>query len=70
MSNNENQSNPGDQSEQRFTLSLAMRTQTKIWKLLEARETARDPVATDFSFASDWMREWHEFSEPIPEQVK
>ena len=40
----------------------------KTNKLLKARENADDQVAIVFSFASDWLRGWHEFSGPITEQ--
>ena len=33
----------------------------KTSKLLKARENAGDQVAIVFSFASDWLRGWHEF---------
>ena len=36
----------------------------------KARGNAGDQVVIGFSFASDWSREWHEFSEPITEQSK
>ena len=38
----------------------------KTSRLLEAREN-KDKVAVDFSFASDWLREWREFAGPISE---
>ena len=34
----------------------------------EARENAGDQVAVGFSFVSDWLRKWREFSGPIIEQ--
>ena len=37
-------------------------------KLPKARENAGDQVG--FSFASDWLREWREFSGPITERSK
>ena len=40
----------------------------KTNKLLKARENAGDHVAIVFSFASDWLRGWREFSGPITEQ--
>ena len=36
----------------------------------KARENAGDQVVIGFSFASDWLRKWHEFSEPIIERSK
>ena len=36
----------------------------------EARENASDQVATGFSFASDWLRGWREFSRPITGRSK
>ena len=36
--------------------------------LPEARENATDQVATDFSFASDWLKRQGEISRPIPER--
>ena len=40
----------------------------KTSKLLKARENAGDQVTIVFSFASDWLRVWREFSGPITEQ--
>ena len=40
----------------------------KTRKLLEARENASDQVAIVSSFASNWLRGWREFSEPITKQ--
>ena len=40
----------------------------KIGNLLEARENASDQVIIGFGFASDWLREWREFSRPITER--
>ena len=37
-------------------------------KVPEARENAVDQVAVGFSFVSDWLRKWREFSGPIIEQ--
>ena len=34
---------------------------------LEARENASDQVTIGFSFPSDWLRGWREFSRPITE---
>lgn len=42
-----------------------MRTQNEIGKLREARENANDQVAVVYSFASDWLKVWREFSGPI-----
>ena len=36
----------------------------------KARENAGDQVIFDVNFASDWLREWREFSGPITEQSK
>ena len=36
----------------------------------QARENASDQVAIGFSFASDWLRGWCEFSRPITERSK
>ena len=38
--------------------------------MLEARENANDNVATVFSFASNWLGGWYEFSGPITKQSK
>ena len=43
-----------------------MRTQSKK----QAQENAGDQVVNGFSFASDWLRAWHEFSGPITERIK
>ena len=42
-----------------------MRTRSK-----KARENTCGHVAIDFSFESDWLRKWREFSEPIPKRIK
>ena len=42
----------------------------KQTKLLKARENAGDQVVIALSFASDWLREWYEFSEPITGRSK
>ena len=34
----------------------------------QARENAGNQVTIGFSFASDWLREWREFFEPITER--
>ena len=47
-----------------------MRTQGKTSKLPKARENADDQVVTGFNFASDWLREWCEFSGPIIGRTK
>ena len=39
----------------------------RFWK---ARENASDQVAIGFTFASDWLRGWREFSRPISERNK
>ena len=36
----------------------------------QARESASDQAAIGFSFASDWLRGWREFSRPITERSK
>ena len=36
----------------------------------EARENASEKVEIGFSFASDWLRAWREFSKPITERSK
>ena len=36
----------------------------------EARENASDQVTFGFSFASDWLRGWREFSKPITKRSK
>ena len=33
------------------------------------RENASEQVAIGFSFASDWLRKWREFSRPITESI-
>ena len=33
--------------------------------MLKARENAGDQVMIGFSFASDWLTKWHEYSGPI-----
>ena len=44
-----------------------MRTHNKTTKFPKARENAGDQVVIDFSFASDWLRNWRDFSGPITE---
>ena len=41
----------------------------KTCKLLEERENANDQVTIGFSFASDWLRGWREFSGPNTEET-
>ena len=36
----------------------------------QARENSNVQVANGFSFASDWLRGWREFSRPITERSK
>ena len=36
----------------------------------KARENAGDQVVIGLNFASDWLREWREFSGPITERSK
>ena len=43
---------------------------TKTIELPKARENAGDQVVIGFSFVSDWLREWCEFSGPITERSK
>ena len=45
-----------------------MRTQRKTSKPPKARENAGNQVVIGVSFASDWLRQWSEFSGPITEQ--
>ena len=47
-----------------------MRTQGKTSKLPKAQENVDDQVVTGFNFASDWLREWCEFSGPIIGRTK
>ena len=54
------------QSQQRLHHYQPMGTCSKS-NLPEARENATDQVATDFSFASDWLKRQGEISRPIPE---
>lgn len=42
-----------------------MRIQSKNIELPKARESVGDQVVIGFSFAFDWLRDWHEFSGPI-----
>ena len=42
----------------------------KTTKLPEVQENAGDQVVIDICFASDWLREWCEFSGPITEGSK
>ena len=44
--------------------------EVKTSKLLEARENASNQVALDWSFESDWLRKWREFSGPITKRSK
>ena len=53
------------QSNEGKYLKEPIRTQSKTTKLSKARENAGDQVVITFSFASDWMREWLQFSWPI-----
>ena len=46
-----------------------MRTTSKTSKLPKARETPRS-TRVFFNFASDWLREWRQFSRPITERSK
>ena len=47
-----------------------MRTPSKTTKLPKAWLNASEQVLIGFSFASDWLREWREFSRPITEWSK
>ena len=47
-----------------------MRIQSKTIKLPKAQENVGDQVVIGLSFASDWLREWCEFSGPIRERSK
>ena len=38
--------------------------------MLKARENAGVQVMIGFSFASDWLTKWHEYSGPITERSK
>ena len=42
----------------------------KATKISKARENASGQVVISFSFASDWLREWCQFSGPITERSK
>ena len=42
-----------------------LRIYVKPTKLTKARENAGNQVVIGFSFVSDWLREWREFSGPI-----
>ena len=46
-----------------------MRTQSKE-QTAKSAGNAGDQVVNGFSFASDWLRVWHEFSGPITERSK
>ena len=43
-------------------IRLIRELKVKPTKLPKARENAGDQVVIGFSFESDWLREWHEFS--------
>ena len=47
---------------------MSNQKEAKQEKLPKARENAGDQVVIGFSFASDWLGEWREFSEPITER--
>ena len=49
-------------------ITMSNQKEAKQEKLPKARENAGDQVVIGFSFASDWLGEWHEFSEPITER--
>ena len=42
----------------------------RISQLPKARENVGDQIVVGFTFASDWLIEWREFSGPITEQSK
>ena len=42
----------------------------KTTELSKARENAADHGVINFSFASDWLKTWHESSGPITERSK
>ena len=42
----------------------------KTTKHAETRENVGDQVVIGFSFESDWLKEWYEFSGPITERSK
>ena len=48
-------------------ITMSNQKEAKQEKLPKARENAGDQVVIGFSFASDWLGEWREFSEPITE---
>ena len=43
------------------------KAQSKISKMLKARETPCDRAVIASSFEFDWLRKWNDFSEPITE---
>ena len=49
-------------------ITMSHQKEAKQEKLPKARENAGDQVVIGFSFASDWLGEWREFSEPITER--
>ena len=49
-------------------ITMSNQKEAKQEKLPKARENAGDQVVIGFSFASDWLGEWREFSEPITER--
>ena len=53
--------NDNGRSKERKIL-LIRELKVKPTKLPKARENAGDQVVIGFSFESDWLREWHEFS--------
>ena len=67
LSLNQNQINYNGQSKEREMLKSQWELKTKTTKLPKARENAGDQVVIGVSFASDWLREWREFSEPSSE---
>ena len=71
MFQSQNQSNHDGQSGERAKISLiANEHKVKTTKPPKARENAGDQVAIGFSFTSDWLTEWREFSGPITERSK
>ena len=45
-----------------------MRTECEIANCLKRAESVNNQVMTCLSSAFDWLREWHQLSEPITER--
>ena len=58
------------QSEEREVPLRANENSVNLTKLPEARENAGDWVVIGFSFESDWLRKWCEFSGRFIKQSK